>query len=302
MTEQRPAEEPYVGEGLSIQAASQLLRVPAPTIRSWERRYGVPATPRSSGGHRRFQPDELKALRQMRDEIARGRRAGDAAVIVKAAFQSPSQHQPLIDDLLQAAYRLEPRSIDALLDHAMEQFGLDSAIWDVLMPAMRQIGYWWEGGRCEVVHEHMATEAVRAWLNRLLYLGPSPWQPETLILACGPRDLHTLGLESMGVLLARRGFGCRTLGARTPVKSLAMAVQGTGAAGVVLVSHLSVGRRSAVDALRAVQPSGAALFYAGNAFLTPQSRAGLPGTYLGGSLPEAAAIVTNALEARRGTT
>ncbi|MEJ7743015.1 MAG: B12-binding domain-containing protein [Nocardioidaceae bacterium] len=132
----------------------------------------------------------------------------------------------------------------------------DSAIWDVLMPAMRQIGYWWEGGRCEVVHEHMATEAVRAWLNRLLYLGPSPWQPETLILACGPRDLHTLGLESMGVLLARRGFGCRTLGARTPVKSLAMAVQGTGAAGVVLVSHLSVGRRSAVDALRAVQPSG----------------------------------------------
>ncbi|MEJ7744530.1 MAG: B12-binding domain-containing protein [Nocardioidaceae bacterium] len=298
MTE-RPTEEPYVGEHVSIQAASRLLDVPSPTIRSWERRYGVPDTPRSSGGHRRFSPEELKALRQMRDEIARGRRAADAAAIVKATSQNPSPQQPLIDDFLQAAYRLEPRNIDALLDHAEKHLGVDNAICDVLLPAMRQIGYWWESGRCDVVHEHVATEAVRAWLNRLLYLGPSPWRPETLILSCGPRDLHTLGLESMGVLLARRGWGCRMLGARTPVRSLAMAVQGTGASGVLLVSHLGSGRRSAIDALRAVQSTRAAVFYAGNTFLAPRSRVGVPGTYLEGTLSDAAATITEILESRR---
>lgn len=303
MTERvEPVEEPAVGDGLSIQAASQLLEVPAPTIRSWERRYGVPQTPRSRGGHRRFMPDELKAVGRMRDEIARGRRAADAAVIVKAAAENPSPHQTLIDDFLQAAYRLEPRSVDLLLDHSVEQVGLDTAINDVLLPAMRQIGNWWESGRCEVVHEHVATEAVRAWLNRMLYSGPPPWRPETLILACGPRDLHTLGLESMAVLLARRGWGCRMLGPRTPVRSLALAVQGTGAAGVLLVSHIAVGRRSAVDALRAVHQTRAAVFYAGNAFRSPRSRAGVPGTYLDGSLPQAAETITHALESLRTVT
>ncbi|MBA2559338.1 MAG: helix-turn-helix-type transcriptional regulator, partial [Propionibacteriales bacterium] len=42
-------DEPHVGSGLSIQRVSDLLAVPAPTIRSWERRYGVAAAPRSTG-------------------------------------------------------------------------------------------------------------------------------------------------------------------------------------------------------------------------------------------------------------
>ena len=47
-----PPEE--AGAELSIQQASETLSVPAPTIRSWERRYGVPVADRSSGGHRRY--------------------------------------------------------------------------------------------------------------------------------------------------------------------------------------------------------------------------------------------------------
>ncbi len=295
----RPPEEPDVGNGLSIRSASDMLGVPAPTIRSWERRYGVPPTRRSDGGHRRYFPAELSALREMRDEIARGRRAADAAAIVRAAGDTESPYQPLISDFLQAAYRLDPRGADALLNRARDQLGLEKAVCDVLLPAMRQIGVWWETGRCDVAHEHLATEAVRAWLNRLLYFGPAPWQDETLILTCGPRDFHTLGLESMAVLLAHRGWGCRLLGARTPVKSVATAVEGTGAVGLVLASHLSVGRRSAVEALRAAEKTGVTLFYAGNAFLTPHSRVAVPGTYLGEDLLAAADLVGARMLARR---
>lgn len=296
----RPAaSQPEVGDGLTIQAVSHVLDIPAPTIRSWERRYGVPPTSRSTGGHRRFFPDELLMLRQMRDEIARGHRAGDAAQRVKAAASTESPHQALIDDFLQAAYRLDPRSADALLEHARGQLGVETAVTGVLLPAMRQIGVWWETGRCDVAHEHLATEASRAWLNRQLYLGPSPWQPETLILTCGPRDFHTLGLESIGVLLAHRGYGCRVLGARTPVRSLPTAVQGTGAAAVVMVSHLSLGRRSAIEALKSAQSTGARLFYAGNAFVSPHSRTGVPGTYLGEDLVAAADLIGLALSSVR---
>ncbi len=291
---------PEVGDGLTIQAVSKLLNVPAPTIRSWERRYGVPPISRSSGGHRRFFPDELVMLRQMRDEIAKGRRASEAAARVKAESEAESPHQTLIDGFLQAAYRLDPRSADALLEHARATEGIDVAIAGVLLPAMRQIGVWWKTGRCDVAHEHLATEAARAWLNRLLYLGPSPWQPETIILTCGPRDYHTLGLESIGVLLAHRGFASRVLGARTPVKSLSAAIQGTGASGLIMVSHLAMGRRSAIEALKSVERAGALLFFAGNAFVSPQSRKGVPGTYLGDDLIKATDMITGALESSRG--
>jgi MerR family transcriptional regulator, light-induced transcriptional regulator len=299
-TGMRPVPQPpEVGAGLSIQAVSQLLEIPAPTIRSWERRYGVPPTGRSQGGHRRFFPDDLVMLRQMRDEIAKGHRAAHAAARVIRAQQTESPHEQLIDDFLHASYRLDPRAAGALLEHARETLGVETAVTGVLMPAMRQVGVWWETGRCDVAHEHLATEAARAWLNRLLFLGPAPWQPEMLILTCGPRDFHTLGLESMSVLLAHRGYGCRVLGARTPVKSLAAAVQGTGAAGLVMVSHLSIGRRSAIEALRSIQRSGALLFYAGNAFISPQSRKNAPGTYLGEDLRAAADLITASLASER---
>ncbi len=300
MTPAPDPDGPPAGDGISIRDASQLLQIPAATIRSWERRYGVPPTGRSTGGHRRFSPADLLALRRLRDEISRGRRAADAAVLVKEAAASPSPYQGLIDDFLQAAHRLDPRGADALLEHARERLGVDIAVAGVLLPAMRQIGQWWESGRCDVAHEHLATEACRAWLNRLLYTGPAPWQPETLLLTCGPRDFHTLGLESMGVLMAHRGWGCRILGARTPAGSLVTAVQGTGAAAVIMVSHLAVGRRQAVGALNTVQSSKVVLFYAGNAFISPQSRVGVPGDYLGEDLIQAAeSVAAKLLDVRR---
>lgn len=295
----RVMEEPQIGAGLPIHEVSRLLQVPAPTIRSWERRYGVPSTGRTTGGHRRFLPAEITSLRLMRDEIARGRRAAEAAVVVRASGHGDASYQPLIDDFLAAAHRLDSTSLTAVLERAREEVGLDAAIGEVALPAMRHIGVWWQSGRCDVAHEHLATETVRAWLHRLLYLGPKPWQPEVVLLSCGPRDLHTIGLEAMSVLLAHRGLPCRVLGALTPVTSLATAMEVTGAAAVVLTSHLSVGRRSAVEALRAVEPSGAALFYAGNAFTARQARHGVPGTYLGEDVASAADHVTTSLTSRR---
>jgi MerR family transcriptional regulator, light-induced transcriptional regulator len=292
-------EEPEVGAGLSIQEVSRLLQVPAPTIRSWERRYGVPVTGRSQGGHRRFFPDDVRSLALMRDEVAKGRRAAEAAEVVRAAATGDPPHQALINDFLAAAHRLDPRSIGALLDHAHQELGLDETIRGVLLPSMRKIGAWWQTGQCDVAHEHLATEAVRSWMNRLLYLGSAPWQPEVVLLACGPRDLHTIGLEALGLLLANRGWPCRILGARTPANSLAAAVHGTGASAVVLVSHLSVARRSAVEALRSVETSGAALFYAGNAFTAPQRRRGVPGSYLGEDMTAAVDLVISTLLERR---
>jgi MerR family transcriptional regulator, light-induced transcriptional regulator len=126
--------------------------VRAATIRSWERRYGVPIAGRSDGGHRRFSAEQLQMVRRMRDEISRGHRAVEAAALVKAAQTRPTD--PLITAFLSAAHLLDPTGIGQILDDARHALGLGRAIDEILLPAMREIGRWWETGRCDVAHEH----------------------------------------------------------------------------------------------------------------------------------------------------
>ena len=277
---------------LTIQQASRLLQVPAPTIRSWERRYQIPQVDRSSGGHRRYTQEQVRTLRRMRDAIAQGQSAADAALLIKTA--TLSSLKPMIDRLLEATHRLQPAAIVEVLDSAHHLLGLDRTIDEVLFPAMQQVGRDWRIGRCDVAHEHLVTETTRGWLAGITRTGQQAGT-RPLVLACGPRDLHTLGLEALGALLRQKGWDCRLLGASLPAASLATAVSELDPVAVILVSHVAVARRSAVESLRAVKPSNATIFYAGNAFLSRQARAGVPGTYLGDRVGRAAELIATTL-------
>jgi len=236
----------------------------------------------------------------MRDEVARGRRAADAARSVRALLDPDGPGSLLVQEFLVASQRMEPAAIRAVLDRANDELGLAASLDRVLMPAMRQVGAWWETGRCDVAQEHLTTEVARGWLSRIVALAPVPAHERPVLLACGPRDLHTLGLEALAGLLAHRGRGCRVLGARTPERTLVTAAVATEAAAVVVVSHLATQRRPAVEALRAVAAIGCPVFYAGNAFLFPGSRSDVPGTYLGDSLGAAADLIAATLTPVRG--
>ena len=281
--------------GVPIKDVAKILGVPMPTLRSWELRYGIPTLSRGRGQHRRYLPDEVNALRLMRDEIARGQQAGIAAQTVRLLLGGQGPEQDLIHQILDDAERLDAASIRLHLDEATTQLGLAACIDDVLMPAMRQIGVWWAVGHCDVVQERMATEAVRAWLDRRSAFAPPPTRPRPILLACGPSDLHTVGLESTAVLLRYQGWPCRVLGASTSTATLAAAARATAVAGVVVVSHLATGRLRAVESIRAINDLGIEVFYAGNAFATPRSRRGVPGRYLGDSIKDACAQLTDAL-------
>lgn len=291
-------------DALTIQQVSQLLGVPAPTIRSWERRYGLAKASRTNAGHRRYNPHQVQALRRMCDAISRGQSAGGAATLAKTTGMRTRAAQPLIEALLTGARHLDPEQITSTLNTACSELSIDATIDDVLMPAMRQIGQDWETGRCDVAHEHLTTETTRVWLGQIAG-SPAPGGRRSVILACGPDDHHTLGLEAFGALLRQRGWDCRLLGASVPAASLVAAVQQLKPAAVVIVSHRSACRRSAVDALTMVAealqsaqpPQQARLFYAGNAFASNSTRHGVAGTYLGDHLSQAADLITTTNDA-----
>lgn len=147
----------------------------------------------------------------------------------------------------------------------------------------------------------MATEAVRAWMDRRSSLAPPPTRPRPILLTCGPSDLHTIGLESTALLLRYQGWPCRVLGARTPTATLTAAALASAVAGVIVVSHLATGRLRAVESIRAVDDLGIEVFFAGNAFSRPRSRRGVPGHYLGGGIEAACAQLTQVLYPDAGT-
>ena len=279
---------------IAISEASKLLGVPVPTIRSWERRYGFPSPARTDGKHRRYTLEEISTLRAVRDEITRGHPAREAVAIVRSGAATGERRSEYLDRFMESAGVLDPDGVRGALDVATEIVGVERAIIEVALPGMREMGDRWRSGRCDVANEHLATQAVRQWLARLGALTPPPYRPRPLVLACAPTELHTIGLEAIAVMLGRRGWSCNVLGAMTPPGSLLATLTATRGAGAIVTAQRSVGRRGAVEALRAAgQISGVRLFYGGNAFATIKAREGVPGLYLGTDLRAAVEVVAS---------
>ncbi len=280
----------------TISAVSELLGVPIPTIRSWERRYGFPSPHRTRGRHRRYSLREIELLRALRDEITRGHPAREAVRRVAGREAGGAPRRAYVDQVLGAAIRLDPTTLRQTLDEAAQALAVETAIQEVALPAMREIGNRWRVGDCDVAQEHLATDGVRSWLARLSAMAPPPFRGRTLVLACGPKELHSIGLEAFGVLLARQGWGVRVLGPMTPVEALTTAVRASKADGAIITSQRSVTRRAAIEAIGAVAGiPGVSTFFAGDAFAAASVRRGVPGVYLGTDLLEAVRVVERAL-------
>jgi MerR family transcriptional regulator, light-induced transcriptional regulator len=291
-TSSRPGEAQ-----LTISAVASMLAIPIPTIRSWERRYGFPTPARTGGRHRRYSTHEVELLRALRDEITRGHPAGEAVEVVRRARRPADARRDVhLDAFLDAAMGLDPEQLRRTLDGAAEAMGVDRAISDVALPAMREMGTRWRTGTCDVAHEHVATDAVRAWLARVTATASPRSRRVAIVLACGPNDLHTVGLEAFGALLARRGWPLRTLGALTPPESLVTAIRSAGAAAAIVASQRSVTRRAATASIAAARGvPGVRVFFAGDGFASPAARRGIPGIYLGDDVLAAVDIVERTL-------
>lgn len=272
-----------------------MLGIPVPTIRSWERRYGIPVPKRTGGSHRRYDLQAMGELRELRDEIAAGRRAQDAAEVIRRRTRERAPGRDYVTTILEASLRFDTDAVKENLERAHADLGLERSIQTVVLPSLREIGSMWEAGKCDVANEHLASQEVRSWLSRFAHVAPEASQRPTLILACGPKDQHALGLEAFGVLLTRRGWRCRVLGPLTPTLSLLKAINGTKARGVVVVSHMNTNRRAAIESINAANDHGADVFYAGNSFVTRRSRGGIPGVYLGDDMSAAADLIEREL-------
>jgi DNA-binding transcriptional MerR regulator len=287
--------------GLVISDVAESLGVPMPTLRSWELRYGIPAsgTARVAGSLRRYSAADVEALTLMRDEIARGLRASQAAESVRTLLPRTGPGERYVHPLLTAATRLDATAVRDQLEDAATTLGLTVCLDDVLFPALRQVGLFWQTGRCSVSQEHVLSNTVCTWLHDLARRAPEPIRDGPVLLVPPPKDPHTIGLLALHVLLRRDAICSRVLPTDLSPITLPTAIHHHQPRAVVFVCHLASGRPRSVQRMRKAQECSAPseyptrLFYAGNAFSSSRSRRAVPGHYLGTRLGQAVEVISS---------
>jgi DNA-binding transcriptional MerR regulator len=277
-------------ESLRLGDVAKAIGVPGTTIRAWETRYSWPNPSRTSGRHRRYSTDDLRQLVALRNEIARGRNAGEAVEMLRAlaARRVDLYVGPIVD----AAIALDPVTVRSVLLDAEGALGVERTVEDVAVIAMREIGDHWAVGTCDVAGEHLATGEIRRWFGEAAARKLDDVEGAPVVLACGPEELHTGGLEAFRVLLVERGVPSLFLGAQTPPESFELAVREAGAVGAVMLCHRPQARRGALVTLRLLSSiRKTRVYYAGNGFAAARGRRSVPGTYLGTDLSAAADLV-----------
>ena len=226
------------GGRLRIGELSRRVGVSPELLRAWEMRYGIVRPQRSAGGLRLYSEADERRVRLMRERMAAGLSAAEAARLAQLEDDTPTgvvELSELVRELAGSFDALDEPAAQAALDRLFGSYSLESALAQVILPFLRRIGERWAAAELSVAHEHFATNVVGGRL-RALARGWGQGVGPRAILACPPGEQHELGLLCFGLLLRDRGWRIAYLGAATPPEDIAAALEELPSAAVVLAA------------------------------------------------------------------
>jgi MerR family transcriptional regulator, light-induced transcriptional regulator len=215
-------------------------------LRAWERRYGLLRPTRSQGGFRLYTAADEERIRRMREYLARGVAAAEAARLAvdaetpgpgaeattptvlapettpQTTATTPPPLQAAARELAAALDRFDEEQVHAVLDRLLAAYRIETILRDLLVPYLHDLGERWARGEVSVAQEHFASNLLR---GRLLGLarGWGQGHGPTAVLACLPGEQHDLGLTAFGITLYRRGWRIIYLGPDTPIATIRQA-------------------------------------------------------------------------------
>ncbi len=264
------------------------LGVAPSTVRMWGTRYGLTASSRSAGGHRRFTGEDLDLLVRFHRAVIAGETPLRAAAHLTGSTPVPSSSGGPGGNVLavpgagrrarglaRAAARLDEMAVEDGVLSALEAMR-GVAVWDeVVTPLLIAAGEQWQRTGAGIEVEHLLTQAVS--MAYIRYTADLPELPRNnaVLLAGGPHEEHVLPLHAVRACLAERGVPSRLLGPRTPIAALATVAQRTRAPGVLIwMSLKDVVAEDDLDVLMASHRT-LRLFLAGPGWLDVHSAHGM---------------------------
>jgi MerR family transcriptional regulator, light-induced transcriptional regulator len=211
---------------LRIGEVSRRAGVSPELLRAWERRYGLLRPTRSNGGLRLYSLADVERVRRMRELLAEGLAAAEAAALVLegspsgVAAAQVALPDAMAADLSDALDQFDEPRAEEVLDRLLALVTLDTLLGDVILPYLADLGDRWQRGEASVAQEHFASSLLRGRLLGLARGWGGGVGPRAL-LACLPDERHDLGLIAFGLALRGRGWRIMYIGADTPVATIA---------------------------------------------------------------------------------
>lgn len=208
---------------LRIGELSRRAGVSPELLRAWERRYGLLRPTRTPGGLRLYSPEDLVRVQEMQRHLADGLAAAQAAALAsRAPLGTPSTALAAADvrsELAAALHGLDEPAAQAILDRLLAVGTVETALSEVILPYLRDLGVRWEREEVSVAQEHFASSVLR---GRLLGLarGWGRGVGPVALLACLPGEEHELGLIAFGLALRAQGWRVAYFGANTPLETV----------------------------------------------------------------------------------
>jgi len=308
----------------TIKQAAARTGVAIPTIRAWERRYGVVHPARTPAGYRLYDEGDIERLAAMRflvetegwrpsqaaervmdptvelASLAAVRPSTDVADVEDRAGRSGRPPAVAVEAFIGAAQRVDMHAMDRLLDEAFATQRFELTMDEVVFPALRGIGRAWEMGDLDVAAEHAASETVRRRLARFFDASRGGRDRPQVLVGMPPAGHHELGALAFAVACRRAGLEVLYLGSDVPLESWLRMARETAVPAVVL-GAVSTPDAAAVamvvDAIRAVDPPPAC-FAGGAAALDARVRSGA--VELPAVLDDAVAVVRATVERAEG--
>ncbi|MEO3855197.1 MerR family transcriptional regulator [Acrocarpospora sp. B8E8] len=265
-------DESQGGLSYGIGAVARRLGVPAPTLRTWNLRYGIGPSSRSPGGHRRYGALDLTRLEEMNRLIKAGAPPAEAAQAALRIRSVPDKAQedrgapvdrrdvgrpvsegarPAVDRrersveqeagrLARAAMALDSWSVADALESGLGRFGVTET-WDrLVLPAFAVISRRQAATGVGVDVEHVFSERLMAAFTALIGRPARPINPRPVMLACAEDEQHSLPVFALAAALAsEHSVEVRVLGARTPFSALGDAMRRLNPAVVFVWSQLA---------------------------------------------------------------
>jgi DNA-binding transcriptional MerR regulator len=224
--------------------------VPAPTLRAWERRYGVLSPQRGENDYRLYSERDIAIVRWLREEVESGLTISQAIALLRSlapppaelqghAVSEPPQAQPpeapaaaipgeqaseylpplrnghllasMGEHLLTSFIQLDEPTAQYILGQAFARFPLEQVTTNLIEPVLRRVGEYWAAGQISITIEHFVTATLRAQLEALYRAERVPTSGPMVLVGCAPGEYHELGALVLALLLRRHYPGLRTL-------------------------------------------------------------------------------------------
>ena len=300
----------------SIKEAASRSGVSIPTLRAWERRYGVVQPVRTPSGYRLYDEGSIARLKHMRALLSNGWRPREAARRVIEAAEAgetvlegngsrpagasatdASEAERLGQAFLQAALRYDAAALETIMDDVFARGSFEWAMETVIFPALEGVGDAWESGELSVAAEHAASQAVVRRLA-LFYEASARATTTEVVVGLPPAARHDLGALAFSVAARRVGVGVLFLGADVPIESWLTVVRESGATYAVIAVPTAADVGAATQVVNALQNDGSGVACLAGGGAADELPAELGAVSLPASIGEAARALASLVAGR----